>query len=85
MTELQDGIAPTIITHLAKNDFQFSITIQRTTNLSYSLWRAVELDGLAWSPLTNVVMTTNGAATVTLTDTNMIFSKSFYRVVPNAP
>jgi arylsulfatase A-like enzyme len=42
-TEFQDGIPATVITDLVKTSSQFDITVQRTTNLAYSLWRATEL------------------------------------------
>jgi arylsulfatase A-like enzyme len=81
LTEYQDGIPPTIITNFGKTNLQFSITVQRTTNVTYSLWRAFELDALAWLPMTNAVIVTNGAATVTLIDTNAAAARNFYRVV----
>jgi len=84
-SQYQDGIPTTVITHVAKINLPFSITVQRTTNLAYSLWRAAELNDLAWVPLTNAVIATNGTATVRLTDTNAAAAQSFYRVVATGP
>ncbi|MEO5803241.1 MAG: sulfatase-like hydrolase/transferase [Verrucomicrobiota bacterium] len=80
-SEYQDGIPTTVITKFSKTNLQFSIAVQRTTNLTYSLWRAAELDALAWVPVSSALIVTNGVVTVTLTDTNATAAQNFYRVI----
>jgi hypothetical protein len=67
-------------------DSGLSVTVQRNTNLVYELWRAQVLEDNAWSPVTNALVVTNGAASVTLTDTNApTGSGSFYSVMGGPP
>jgi len=84
-SEYQDGIPATVIANVAKTNSQFSITVQRTTNLTYLLWGANELNPLAWVPLTNAVISTDGTSTITLAHTNATASQTFYRVVSTKP
>ena len=79
--DYQIALTPPVITRVAKTNAQFLVTVQRNLTNSYGLWRAGSLDALAWSPLTNAVAITNGAASVTLTDTNASASQNFYRVM----
>lgn len=81
----QAALAQPIITASARSDSQFAVTIQRTTNFTYALWRAPRLDDLAWVSLTNAVVMTNGATAITLIDTNAIEGQSFYRVLADSP
>ena len=78
--DYQIALTPPVITSLARSNAQFVVTVQRNPTNSYGLWRASSLEGLAWSPLTNALVITNGAASVTLTDTNASLSQNFYRV-----
>ena len=77
-------IAP-VITGSSFSNLQFALTVQRTTNMSYTLWRAPVLDDLAWVPLTNAVVVTNSSTVVTLTDVTSTNATSFYRVVGSSP
>ncbi|MCX6895224.1 MAG: sulfatase-like hydrolase/transferase [Verrucomicrobia bacterium] len=74
-------LAAPVITGVGKTNLQFTATVARATNLTYSLWRAATFDELAWSPQTNALVVTNGAASVSLTDTNAGGAQNFYRVV----
>ena len=76
----QNTLALPIVTAFARSDAQFAISVQRVTNLTYSLWRAPVLNDLAWSPATNAVVVTNNSTTVTLTDTNAAPEILYYRV-----
>jgi arylsulfatase B len=78
--DYQIAFAPPVITGLGKTNAQFSVTVQRNLTNSYGLWRTSALDGLNWSPLTNALVVTNGASSVTLTDTNAAAAHNFYRV-----
>jgi hypothetical protein len=78
--DYQIALAPPVITGFAKTNAQFSVNVQRNLTNSYGLWCASALDGLNWSPLTNALIVTNGASSVTLTDTNAAAAQNFYRV-----
>ena len=81
----QDTLTAPVITSSGRTNNQFSATVPRTAGLSYGLWRAATLDDLAWAPLSNAVIVTNGGATVTLTDPNASSGHYFYRVRASAP
>ena len=81
----QSALTPPTLTGFGSTNAQFTVTVQRATNLSYALWRAAALDDLAWSPLTNAVLVTNGAASVTLIDPNATNGNNFYRVMAATP
>lgn len=81
----QNTVAAPVITGFNRNGAQFNLTVQRATNLTYGLWRADSLADLAWAPLTNAVIATNGASSVSLADTNAISSPHFYRVRATLP
>lgn len=57
-----------------------SVTVQRDTNLTYTLWRAPLPSDNSWTPLTNALVATNGSF-VTLTDTNAPTSNALYSVM----
>ncbi len=82
--DYQDTLAAPAITSLAPADSQFAITVERIAGLTYSLWRAATPDTLAWSPVTNALITLD-IATVTLTDTNAAGSQQFYRIGAQSP
>jgi hypothetical protein len=69
-----------IVTSYSRSGTQFNLSVQRVTNLSYSLWHAATLDSLAWSPVANALVITNNASTVTLTDPTATNTQQFYRV-----
>ena len=79
--DYQNILTPPAITTWSQANHQFTITLQRSTNLTYSLWRAPILDPLAWSPLTNAIAVTNSLTTLTLTDPAANANASFYRVM----
>jgi arylsulfatase A-like enzyme len=79
--DYQIALAAPVITGFAKTNAQFSVNVQRNLTNIYGLWRASTLDGLNWSPLTNALVVTNGASSVTLTDTNAAAAQNFYRVI----
>jgi arylsulfatase A-like enzyme len=81
----QANISPPVVTDFAKSNDQFTISVLRTNNVSYGLWRASTLDDLAWVPVMNVLVTTNNLSTLTLTDTNATAEAYFYQVVATVP
>lgn len=81
----QDDYAQPTITGQARSGSQFSLTVQRNTNLVCSLWRASTLGALSWAPVTNTVAITNTPSSVTLTDTNAGQGRGFYQVLGTAP
>ena len=81
----QSTLAPPTLTNFASTSGQFAISVQRTANVSYALWRAGALDDLAWAPLSNAVIVTNGTASVTLTDPGATNGNNFYRVMAATP
>ena len=81
----QSALVPPTLTSFGSTSGQFTITVQRTANLSYALWRAGALDDLAWAPLTSAVIVTNGATSVTLTDPSATNENNFYRVMAAMP
>jgi arylsulfatase A-like enzyme len=81
----QDDYPQPTITSQGWNGSQFSLTVQRETKLTCTLWRAGELSTLAWAPLTNALVVTNTSTSLTLTDTNAAGSTHFYRVLGTPP
>ena len=77
--DYQNALTAPVIAAYSLNGNQFTATVPRVTNLTYSLWRAPEFGALAWSPLTNAVVVT-GPSNVTLTDTNAPDVSQYYRV-----
>jgi arylsulfatase A-like enzyme len=84
-SEMKSAVQPVVITGFSKTESQFSVSVQRTNNLVYALWRASALDEFAWRPVTNAALVTNSAASLTLTDTNALAAKTFYRVITGGP
>ena len=80
----QNTLAAPVITNFNRAGAQFSVTVPRATNVTYGLWRAATLADLAWAPVNNPIITTNGTTSVTLTDTNGVNSY-FYRVMATTP
>jgi arylsulfatase A-like enzyme len=76
----QDTLAPPVILRTERANSHFTMVVQRTTNLIYSLWRAAAPENLGWAPLSNAVVVTNSATEVILKDTNAIANGSYYRV-----
>ena len=74
----QDTLAAPTISSSTRSNGQFTATVPLATNVVFSLWRAATLDALAWAPVTNATVVTNGAS-VRLTDTNAA-AANFYRV-----
>jgi arylsulfatase A-like enzyme len=66
------------ISNAAMNGAQFSCAVNGLA--SYELWRCEDLTTQFWSPVTNVVVTTNGSV-VTLADPAPTASQAFYSVV----
>ncbi len=81
----QTNLAVPAIAGLARENNRFDLTVQREVSVNYSLWRAPVLEDLAWSPVTNAVIVTNGTSTVTLTDPNAVSGNYFYRAMAVTP
>jgi arylsulfatase A-like enzyme len=81
----QSAIAIPAVTNIVSTASQATLTVPRNTSLHYSLWRASELNDLAWAPVTNAIIVTNGSSSVTLTDTNATAGVYFYRAVATTP
>ncbi len=79
----QDTLAAPTISSSTRSNGQFSATVLLATNVVFSLWRAATLDALAWAPVTNAMVVTNGS-TVRLTDPSAA-TANFYRVEAKAP
>jgi hypothetical protein len=79
--DYQTALGKPVVNSFGKTNAQFSVNVQRNLTNSYGLWRASALDGLNWSPLTNALVVTNGASSVTLTDTNAAGTQNYYRVM----
>jgi arylsulfatase B len=75
--------APTILSS-ALNGAAFTTTVQRNPTNSYALWRAYELTNLAWAPVSDAIVLTNGS-NVSLVDTNYYNVRGFYRVQASVP
>jgi hypothetical protein len=74
-----------VLTNFNKPGDVFTTTVSRNTNLTYSLWHSTSLNALSWAPVTNAIIVTNGAVTVTLSDTNAPLGQNFYRVLVRTP
>jgi hypothetical protein len=85
LAEYQAAIPQPSVTHVTATTSQITLTVPRNLSLNYSLWRAAELNDLAWAPVTNAVVTTNGASSITLTDPGATNSGFFYRAVGTQP
>lgn len=79
----QDTLTAPTISSSTRSQGQFSATVPLASNVVFSLWRAAALEALAWAPVTNATVVTNGSS-VRLTDTNAA-SVGFYRVGAKAP
>jgi arylsulfatase A-like enzyme len=79
----QNELAPPLINGFTRGASRFSVTVPLATNLAHHLWKAATPADLAWAPLTNALVVTNGMTTVTLTDTNAGDPAQFYRVEAN--
>jgi arylsulfatase A-like enzyme len=79
----QDTLAAPTISSSTRSNGQFTATVPLATNRVFSLWRATTLDSLAWAPVTNATVLTNGSS-VRLTDTNAAVA-NFYRVEAKTP
>jgi arylsulfatase A-like enzyme len=83
--EYQNLLTPPVVSALTNAYPQFTLTVARNTNAHYTLWRApVPDDDLAWAPVTNAVITTNGTTTVTLTDPFSLLDNYYYRAMATA-
>ncbi len=78
--DYQTALGKPVINSFGKTNTQFFVNVQRNLTNSYGLWRASALDGLNFSPLTNALVVTNDASSMTLTDTNAAGAQNFYRV-----
>jgi arylsulfatase A-like enzyme len=85
LAEYQAAIAQPSVTHVSTAASQVTLTVPRNTALNYSLWRAAELNDLAWAPVTNAIIDTNGTTSITLTDPGATNAGFFYRVVGTKP
>ena len=74
----QTALTAPVITSFSRMGTQFIVTIPHTTN-THQLWRADTLRELAWGPVTNTLLRTNGSYLL-LTDTNGPNPAAFYRV-----
>jgi arylsulfatase B len=81
----QTALASPAITTFTKAATHADLTVSRSTNYSYTLWRAASSDELAWAPLTNAIVITNGTTSITLTDPAPSPAQSFYRVLAGTP
>jgi hypothetical protein len=77
--DYQNSLTAPTITDVSNPAAQFTLTVARNTGAHYTLWRAEALDDLAWAPVTNAVIVTNGTSTVTLTDPSPMAGVQFYR------
>ena len=79
LAKYQDSLASPVVaaTTLAGS---WSITVQRNTALTYTLWRSSVLGELSWAPVSNATSATT-ASTVTLSDPTPPAGKAFYVVL----
>lgn len=80
----QDTLTAPFISSATRSNFQFIVTVTQATNTTYRLWRAAALNDLAWAPLSNAIVVTNGT-NVRLTDSNATAAANFYRVEAKSP
>jgi hypothetical protein len=81
----QSDIAIPGVTSIAATASQATLIVPRNTTLNYSLWRAAELNDLAWAPVTNAIVITNGLTSVTLADPGATNGVFYYRTVGTTP
>jgi arylsulfatase A-like enzyme len=81
----QSDIAIPGVTNIAAAASQATLIVPRNTTLNYSLWRAAELNDLAWAPVTNAIVITNGLTSVTLADPGATNGVFYYRAVGTTP
>ena len=79
----QDTLTAPMMFNPTRTGSQFSVTVPLDTNVVFSLWRAATLEPLAWAPVTNAIVVTNGS-NVFLTDTSAA-GANFYRVEARSP
>jgi arylsulfatase A-like enzyme len=84
LSDYQNTLATPTVIALTNAFPQFTMTVARDTNVHYALWRAATLDDLAWAPVTNAIITTNGTTSVTLTDPFSLLGEYYYRAVATA-
>jgi arylsulfatase B len=83
--EYQNLITAPTVTEVTNAHPQFRLTVARNTNAHYTLWRAPVADNdLAWAPVTNAIIATNGTTSVTLTDPFSLLGENYYRVMATA-
>jgi arylsulfatase A-like enzyme len=85
LAEYQAVIPQPSVTNILATASQVTLTVLRNPSLNYSLWRAAELNDLAWAPLTNAVVITNGTSSISLTDPGATNGVFFYRAVGTTP
>jgi hypothetical protein len=85
LSDYQSTVTVPVVTNQILSDRFFTATVARDTTVNYELWRAAELLDLAWAPVTNATITTNGATSVTLLDTNATSTPLFYRIMAIKP
>ncbi len=76
--------APTVL-NAARTYPQFTLTVALNTNANYALWRAAALNDLAWAPVTNAIIVTNGTTSATLTDPFSLLDTYFYGAMATTP
>jgi arylsulfatase A-like enzyme len=83
--EYQNLITAPTITDVTNAYPQFKLTVARDTNAHYTLWRAPTVTtDLAWAPVTNAIIVTNGTTSVTLTDPFSLLGEYYYRAMATA-
>ncbi|MBI3882576.1 MAG: hypothetical protein HY301_21250, partial [Verrucomicrobia bacterium] len=77
--------APTMLSNGLSN-VVFNVSVTRNPSLNYALWRAPLLgNDLAWAPVTNATIITNGTTSVILRDSNAVSAALYYRVMATTP
>lgn len=84
-SEYQIDVLPPAITSVSKINAQFKVTVERSPNVDYELWRAAEAASQTWSKVNNANIVTNANGTITLTDPAASAARSFYRVMATQP
>lgn len=83
--EYQNLITVPTVTEVTNAYPQFKLTVARNTNANYTLWRAPVMDNdLAWAPVINAIISTNGTTSVTLTDPFSLLGEYYYRAMATA-
>jgi arylsulfatase A-like enzyme len=81
----QDTLVSPVISSWSRAAGQFAVTVQHGAGYSSTLWRASDLSGLTWAPLTNALITTNSSTSTTLVDPAATNASACYRVETVAP